>query len=101
MRVNIHRVMKEIEKLSEFNSTPEKKGCTRYSYSKKEDLLARKYLINQMKEVGFEVSVDNIGNIKGLLKGTEEKFPLVLADHILILLNMVVIMMGYLVLLLR
>ena len=81
MKVNIHRVMKGIERLSEFNSTPEK-GCTRYSYSK-EDLLARKYLINQMKEAGFEVRVDNIGNIKGVLKGTEEKLPVVISgSHI-------------------
>ena len=81
MKVNIHRVMKGIERLSEFNSTPEK-GCTRYSYSK-EDLLARKYLINQMKEAGFEVRVDNIGNIKGVLRGTEEKLPVVISgSHI-------------------
>ena len=81
MEINIHRVMEGLKKLSEFNSTPEK-GCTRYSYSK-EDLLARKYLINQMKEAGFEVSVDNIGNIKGLLKGTEEKLPMVISgSHI-------------------
>lgn len=81
MKINIHRIMNDVEKLNAFNSTPER-GCTRYSYSK-EDLLAREYLMNQMKEAGFEVSVDNIGNIKGVLKGDCEELPVVMSgSHI-------------------
>lgn len=81
MKINIHRVMNEIEKLNSFNSTVGR-GCTRYSYSK-EDLLAREYLMEEMKRAGFIVTVDSIGNIRGKMEGTDRNLPMIISgSHI-------------------
>jgi allantoate deiminase len=70
--------------LGEIGSTPNKpeEGVTRLSLSL-EDLKARQYIIDVMKEAGLEVRVDAVGNIIGKLEGTDVGTPVVLTgSHI-------------------
>lgn len=81
MESSLERIRRDIEKISEFNSTPGF-GCTRFSYSY-EDKKAREYLIKQMEDLGLEVTVDAIGNIRGRLEGLDDTAPVVMTgSHI-------------------
>ncbi len=57
------RIKKDIEMVTSFNRTPGN-GCTRFSYSE-EDRLARNYLVEEMKKLSMDVSIDGVGNIRG------------------------------------
>ncbi|GHH99519.1 Zn-dependent hydrolase [Neobacillus kokaensis] len=70
------RIEGHIEALSQFTATPGQ-GTTRLTYSK-EDLQAREYLKEKMKEYGLQVSEDGLGNIFGKLEGTLKDAPSVL-----------------------
>ncbi|AZU60469.1 Zn-dependent hydrolase [Neobacillus mesonae] len=70
------RIEEHIEALSQFTATPGQ-GTTRLTYSK-EDLQARQYIKEKMKEYGLEVREDGLGNIFGRLEGTLEDAPSVL-----------------------
>ncbi len=64
-----------IEKIHEF-SLPEDNpnGNTRLTLSP-EDMAAREYLMEEMKAVGLDVSVDAVGNITGRAKGDDLTLP--------------------------
>ncbi|MDR7080533.1 allantoate deiminase [Neobacillus niacini] len=70
------RVESHIDTLSTFTATPGK-GTTRLTYSH-EDLQARQYLKEKMKEYGLQVREDGFGNIFGKLQGTLKDAPSVL-----------------------
>jgi allantoate deiminase len=70
------RIERHIDTLSEFTATPGK-GTTRLTYSK-EDLLARQYIKETMKEYGLQVREDGFGNIFGKLEGSIKDAPSVL-----------------------
>jgi allantoate deiminase len=70
------RIERHIDSLSEFTATPGK-GTTRLTYSK-EDLQARKYIKETMKEYGLTVREDGFGNIFGKLEGSIKDAPSVL-----------------------
>jgi allantoate deiminase len=70
------RIERHIDSLSEFTATPGK-GTTRLTYSK-EDLQARQYIKEAMKEYGLQVREDGFGNIFGKLEGSVEDAPSVL-----------------------
>ncbi|RHW40367.1 Zn-dependent hydrolase [Neobacillus notoginsengisoli] len=70
------RIEKHIEALSQFTATPGK-GTTRLTYSK-EDLQAREYLKEKMREYGLEVREDGLGNIFSRVEGTLKDAPSVL-----------------------
>lgn len=75
-----------LEALSEFNATP---GCgtTRVVFTK-EDLAARNYIKDCMRGLGLVIEEDGIGNIFGILKGTDPELPMVLTgSHIDTVLN--------------
>ncbi|WP_205174727.1 allantoate amidohydrolase [Bacillus pakistanensis] len=77
MELNLkERIEKQINDLSEFTSTPGK-GTTRLTYSN-EDLLARNYIKEKMKEYGLTIREDGLGNIFGKLEGTLKDAPSVL-----------------------
>lgn len=81
MRINIKRIMKDIEVLNNFNETLGD-GCTRFSYSK-EDKKARDYIIGEMKRIGLKVTVDPVGNIRGRLEAENSNAPMVMSgSHI-------------------
>ncbi|WP_442598740.1 Zn-dependent hydrolase [Neobacillus sp. D3-1R] len=69
-------IEEHIEAISQFTATPGK-GTTRLTYSQ-EDLQARNYLKEKMKEYGLQVREDGLGNIFGKLEGTLEDSPSVL-----------------------
>ena len=67
--------------LAEFGQNPEG-GVTRVGFSK-EDLAARAWLVDRMKEAGLEVSVDPAANIHGRRAGTDPSLPTILfGSHI-------------------
>ncbi|MEH7010835.1 Zn-dependent hydrolase [Neobacillus niacini] len=70
------RVESHIDTLSTFTATPGK-GTTRLTYSP-EDLQARQYIKEKMKEYGLTVREDGFGNIFGKLEGTLKDAPSVL-----------------------
>ena len=81
MKINISRVIKHIEKISEYNTTPGN-GCTRFSFTE-EDRAVRDYLTKYMKKLGMSVSVDSVGNIRGRLKGKNPDLPVLMCgSHI-------------------
>lgn len=81
MKINIKRIMSDLEILNTFNTTP-KNGCSRYSFTI-EDTRAKEYLMGEMKAIGMEVWFDGIGNLHGLLKGSGDNKKIVLSgSHI-------------------
>jgi allantoate deiminase len=70
------RVESHIDTLSTFTATPGQ-GTTRLTYSS-EDLQARQYIKEKMKEYGLIVREDGFGNIFGKLEGTLKDAPSVL-----------------------
>jgi allantoate deiminase len=70
------RIESHIDTLSTFTATPGK-GTTRLTYSR-EDLQARQYIKEKMKEYGLIVCEDGFGNIFGKLEGTLKDAPSVL-----------------------
>ncbi|MCL4523878.1 MAG: Zn-dependent hydrolase [Acidobacteria bacterium] len=82
--VNQQRLWATLEKLSEFGRPAGagfEGGVTRVGFSE-EDLAARGWLMQQMREAGLEVRVDPAGNIFGKRAGSE-KFPTILfGSHI-------------------
>ncbi|MGX2958380.1 allantoate amidohydrolase [Peribacillus sp. JNUCC 23] len=76
MKKSQQRMESHIRSLSEFTATPNK-GVTRLTYSK-EDLQARNYIKERMKEYGLVVSEDGFGNIFGKFEGSLKDAPSVL-----------------------
>lgn len=70
------RIEIQIEDLKQFTSTPDK-GVTRLTYSD-EDLQARNYIKNKMREYGLKIKEDGFGNIFGKLDGMIKDAPSVL-----------------------
>lgn len=75
MNCNRERIEEMIETLAEF--TEEKNKFTRFSYTK-EDIMAKKYIIQKMKDLGMEVHMDYVGNIFGRKEGKNKELPAVL-----------------------
>lgn len=61
MVVNENRLARDFQFITSQSST--ELGCTRLSYSL-EDLKVRKYIIEELNEIGAEVKVDSVGNIR-------------------------------------
>lgn len=76
MKKSQQRMESHIRTLSEFTATPDK-GVKRLTYSE-EDLQARNYIKEKMKEYGLTVSEDGFGNIFGKLEGSLKNAPSVL-----------------------
>lgn len=75
------RVKELLVGLSEFGRNPEG-GVSRLGFSK-EDLAARAWLVERMKEAGLDVSVDAAANIHGRRVGTDASLPTILfGSHI-------------------
>lgn len=76
MKINLDRIIKDIETMSTFNATP-KNGVTRLSFSK-EDKLARVYIKKEMKKIGLEVWEDGYSNIFGRREGKNPNLPVIM-----------------------
>jgi N-carbamoyl-L-amino-acid hydrolase len=78
--INIKRLIKEFNEISQFGAL-ETGGVTRLAYS--EDILkARDFVIGKMKEIGMQISIDPIGNLRGRLAGSENLPPVVVGSHL-------------------
>lgn len=81
MEASIENIKKDIYGLDEFNTTPGK-GTTRILFTK-EEVKARTYIKERMKETGLTIEEDAIGNIFGVLEGSEpELAPVWSGSHI-------------------
>lgn len=80
LRVNGTRLKETLDQFATFGLTPND-GVTRLALSE-EDLLARDYFCSCCKELGMLVTVDDMGNIYALLKGKEDKKPIILGSHL-------------------
>ncbi|NBI07332.1 M20 family metallo-hydrolase [Senegalia massiliensis] len=67
MRINLGRVVNDIEQLARFNETPGN-GVTRLSFTK-EDKEAREYIKKEMKKIGLEIYEDGYSNLFGRREG--------------------------------
>lgn len=67
MRINLGRVVNDIEQLARFNATPGD-GLTRLSFTK-EDKEAREYIKKEMKKIGLEIYEDGYSNLFGRREG--------------------------------
>ncbi|MGE4483675.1 MAG: M20 family metallo-hydrolase [Oscillospiraceae bacterium] len=84
--VNIKRIAEELTAINAFNSTPER-GTTRVLFTK-EELGARVYVKALMEQTGLTVTEDAVGNIFGLLSGTDPALsPVISGSHIDTVLN--------------
>ncbi|PWW31402.1 allantoate deiminase [Cytobacillus oceanisediminis] len=79
MEINISRMMNDLENIIGFTSTPGD-GCTRFSYSK-EDRKAREYLFARMEEIGLDVKLDAIGNIRATYGKELNKPSIMIGSH--------------------
>jgi allantoate deiminase len=81
MKCSSARISDWIEKFASFTD-PNQLGFTRFSYTK-EDVAARRFLIQEMKSLNLEVWMDHVGNIFGrrLGNGRKQK-PIVVGSHL-------------------
>ncbi|CEE00330.1 hypothetical protein BT1A1_0470 [Caldibacillus thermoamylovorans] len=76
MKVNLDRVIKDIETLANFSSTPGN-GVTRSSYSH-EDKLAKDYIRNEMEKIGLKVWEDGFSTLFGRREGKNPNAPIIM-----------------------
>ena len=81
MHVSLERIMERIEALARFNATPGA-GVTRFSFGP-EDAQARDYLFSLFRQLGMEVQVDPVGNIRARYPGQDSALaPVWVGSHI-------------------
>jgi len=81
MEVNQERIMETIGRIAEFNDTPGD-GITRFSYGE-QDRKAKAYLTGIFEDMGMQVAVDAVGNIRARYEGTDSSLaPLWVGSHV-------------------
>jgi len=81
VKVNIDRLMKDIERYSEFGKTTDG-GVTRPSFSHA-DIELRKMFIDELKKLGLSVTIDGAANIWGKRKGVGNNLgSIVIGSHL-------------------
>jgi allantoate deiminase len=86
MEVDIARIRKDIEIINSFNSTPGN-GITRLSFTP-EYMGAYHYIINELRNIGAEVTICRGGCIRGRLTGSDPSKPAIMSgSHIDTVLN--------------
>lgn len=76
MRAKIERIRADLEQTAQFTEGPGP-GIVRLTYSAAE-MKARRYLTNQMEHAGLRVREDEVGNVIGLLDGTDPTLPIIM-----------------------
>lgn len=73
-------IMQTLDKIAEFSSG--EKGITRLALSQ-EDMQARGYMMELMRESGMSIRVDSIGNLIGVMPGTDpDAAPVIVGSHL-------------------
>jgi len=80
LNINFKRLNDRIEKLSEVGRT--KEGGSRRLALNDADKAGRDLVRGWMVDLGLEVSIDKIGNIFAVLKGSTNKKPIMMGSHI-------------------
>lgn len=81
MKVQIDRIMRDIEIINSFTSTPGR-GITRFTFSEPY-MQARAYLIEELQKIGARVTTTLGGNLCGRLEGSTPGLPAVMTgSHI-------------------
>lgn len=76
MQTNTDRIQKDLETLATFTETPGN-GVTRSPYTK-EDLMAKDYLLGEMRKLNLHIYEDSFGTIFGRREGTMQDAPAVM-----------------------
>lgn len=63
MNINENRIARYFNYICSQSST--ELGCTRLSYSK-EDILVRQFIIDELNQIGADVKIDSVGNIRAV-----------------------------------
>ncbi len=77
MRVNIDRLMADLDSLGRIGSTGDG-GVTRLAFSP-EDAAGREWFCDQVRDAGLELRQDGAGNLSGVLLSDDPRAPTVLA----------------------
>jgi hydantoinase/carbamoylase family amidase len=87
VETQLGRIVNDIENISSITATPGN-GCTRFSYSN-EDLKAREYLMEKMRDIGLAIKVDAVGNIRAKLfdENNKDNSSIMIGSHIDTVLN--------------
>ncbi|USG65476.1 Zn-dependent hydrolase [Brevibacillus ruminantium] len=81
MNISIERLLVDLEKYAAYGKSAEG-GITRPSFSEP-DFEVRELYVNELKELGLDVSIDGAANIWGRLPGTgEKKGTIVIGSHL-------------------
>lgn len=80
MTINFDRLNDRLQKLSEVGRTTQ--GGSRRLALTDADKQGRDLVRSWMLDVGLDVSIDKIGNIFGVLKGSKNKKPIMMGSHI-------------------
>lgn len=81
MKTNMDRIKKDFDEITKITKTPNE-GCTRFSFSK-EDKKAREYFLKEMKNLGLEIKIDGIGNIRAkYIQNNKDKPSIMIGSHI-------------------
>ncbi|MCM3788750.1 Zn-dependent hydrolase [Domibacillus indicus] len=80
LKINGARLQESLETFAGFGRTA-RNGVTRLALSE-EDRLARNYFRTCCEEMGLSLSVDDMGNMYGMLPGRENKPPVVMGSHL-------------------
>ena len=78
--IRADRLLARLERLAAIGRTDEG-ACCRLALSD-EDRAGRDLVVSWMRELGLEVSVDRIGNVFGLRRGSEDLAPVMSGSHI-------------------
>ena len=86
MEASIDRIKRDIDLVNSFNTTPDK-GITRLTFTP-EYMQAYRYVIDELKKIGAEITICRAGCIRGRIKGTDASKPAVMSgSHIDTVLN--------------
>lgn len=81
LKINLSRLVQDIERYGEYGKN-EHGGVTRPSFSY-EDHQVRQLFIEELKEMGLEITIDGAANIWGKYKGTgKKKGSIVIGSHL-------------------
>lgn len=79
LSVDIHRIEKDIYRVAEFGTFPDKRGVYRQGFSKA-DWESRLWLKDYFVELGLEACIDGAGNVCGRY-GPSDKPSVIIASH--------------------
>ncbi|SHI92473.1 N-carbamoyl-L-amino-acid hydrolase [Malonomonas rubra DSM 5091] len=80
MRVSQQRLQNDLEAIGRFGRL-EKGGYSRLAFTEP-DRQARNWLQQQMRDIGLDVSIDALGNIRGRREGKQDLPPVLIGSHL-------------------